>query len=146
MPISPERKALYPANWSTEIRPRILARARNRCERCGVPNHVRVFRFVDAEGDHGYMLESGEVYNAEDGAMWGMARLYDLPPGRMVYIVLTIAHVHDPDPGNCSDDNLAAWCQRCHNNHDRPMRLANAAATRRAKSATPDLFDQAAPT
>lgn len=29
----------YPSNWKTEIRPRILARAGNRCERCGAENY-----------------------------------------------------------------------------------------------------------
>ena len=28
----------YPENWKTEIRPRILARAENKCEWCGVEN------------------------------------------------------------------------------------------------------------
>lgn len=32
MPISPENKKLYPANWKSEIRPRILKRADNKCE------------------------------------------------------------------------------------------------------------------
>jgi hypothetical protein len=32
MPIRAERRGLYPANWHDEIRPAILARARNRCE------------------------------------------------------------------------------------------------------------------
>lgn len=30
----------YPANWKTEIRPRILERAQNRCELCGVENYT----------------------------------------------------------------------------------------------------------
>lgn len=29
----------YPPNWKTEIRPRILARAKHRCENCGIPNY-----------------------------------------------------------------------------------------------------------
>lgn len=40
MPIKPENKARYPKNWNTEIRPRILDRAGNRCEMCGVENHT----------------------------------------------------------------------------------------------------------
>jgi 5-methylcytosine-specific restriction endonuclease McrA len=28
----------YPANWKSEIRPRILARANDKCEECGVSN------------------------------------------------------------------------------------------------------------
>ena len=39
-------------------------------------------------------------------------------------VVLTIAHVHDPDPENVDPDNLAALCQSCHLNHDRPYHVA----------------------
>lgn len=42
MPIRPENKALYPKNWK-EIRAKILARANNRCEFCGVENHTMRF-------------------------------------------------------------------------------------------------------
>ena len=37
MPIDYSR---YPPNWKTEIRPRILARANNCCEHCGVSNYT----------------------------------------------------------------------------------------------------------
>ena len=47
--------------------------------------------------------------------------------------MLTIAHLHDPDPMNCEDENLAALCQKCHNAHDKPMRLANSKETRERK-------------
>jgi hypothetical protein len=30
---------IYPPNWLTEIRPRILARANNCCEHCGIANY-----------------------------------------------------------------------------------------------------------
>lgn len=36
-------------------------------------------------------------------------------------VVLTTAHL-DHTPENCSDNNLAALCQRCHNRYDAPMR------------------------
>src|SRR5690606_11581369 len=46
MPIRPENRDRYPANWATEIRPRILARAGNCCE--GSPDfpHCRAHRAV----------------------------------------------------------------------------------------------------
>lgn len=37
MPIKPENKGRYPANWK-EIRQRILERAGNKCEFCGAEN------------------------------------------------------------------------------------------------------------
>lgn len=36
-------------------------------------------------------------------------------------VVLTVAHL-DHDPRNCDPANLKAWCQRCHNRYDAPMR------------------------
>lgn len=38
MPIKYSR---YPPNWKTEIRPRILERAKNCCEGCGASNYSR---------------------------------------------------------------------------------------------------------
>lgn len=58
-------------------------------------------------------------------------------------VVLTVAHL-DHQPENCEDGNLRALCQRCHNRYDRPHRSKNAAATRRAKKHTGDLFGDAA--
>jgi len=39
MPIKPENRKRYPANWK-EIRAAILLRAGNRCEFCGIPNYT----------------------------------------------------------------------------------------------------------
>lgn len=51
---------------------------------------------------------------------------YRLNPknGKMVKIVLTIAHL-DHTPENCDESNLRAWCQKCHNSYDAPMRALN---------------------
>lgn len=62
---------------------------------------------------------------------WCGVENYDIRNGSK--IVLTIAHINDPDPLNCADDNLAALCQRCHNRHDIPHRKRNRAKTRRGK-------------
>jgi 5-methylcytosine-specific restriction endonuclease McrA len=56
-------------------------------------------------------------------------------------VVLTIAHLHDPNPANCNDTNLAALCQRCHNRLDAPMRAANRRKTLARKSGQLSLFD-----
>jgi len=37
-------------------------------------------------------------------------------------VVLTVAHL-DHDPTHSTDDNLAALCQACHLEHDRPTRI-----------------------
>lgn len=36
-------------------------------------------------------------------------------------VVLTVAHLNHT-PEDCSMDNLRAWCQKCHNTYDAPMR------------------------
>ena len=54
-------------------------------------------------------------------------------------IVLTVAHL-DHTPENCADENLRAWCQRCHNRYDAPVRAAGIKARRRAEKAIGDLI------
>lgn len=41
--------------------------------------------------------------------------------GKIVF--LQCAHWPDPDPAKSDDDNLHAWCQRCHNTMDGLMRV-----------------------
>ena len=77
----------YPPNWHSEIRPRILKRANNCCEECGVENYTN------------HPITGSKV-------------------------VLTIAHV-DHDITNNDDENLRAWCQKCHNGHDAQYRARN---------------------
>lgn len=126
MPVRPENIDRYPANWR-EIRERILARADNKCEKCGVLNHEVGYR--DRAGWHvvdcfrkGHYEDIGNGFSA-----------------KCVEIVLTIAHL-DHTPENCADDNLRAWCQKCHNAYDAPVRAAGIKARRRAFNASGDLF------
>lgn len=140
MPIKTENKARYPSNWQ-EIRERILTRAENRCEQCDVPNGEMVVR--GAGNDSGtYMLDQdGIVRNAETGEILGQCRLSDYEIGRISKVVLTIAHL-DHVPEHCSDDNLKALCQRCHLAYDAKHHQETAAATRRARKAMGDLFEE----
>lgn len=55
-------------------------------------------------------------------------------------VVLTVGHL-DHVPENCDPANLKAWCQRCHNTYDLPMRKAGIAQRARAQCADGDLFD-----
>ena len=97
----------YPQNWSTEIRPAVLARDNNRCAFCGVPNYaVKV-------GGHVY-YRSKRYAEAKAWAEKEREKT-DL---NVSVVVLTIAHLHDPDPMNCDMRNLAALCQKCHNQHN----------------------------
>lgn len=104
MPIKPENKKLYPKNWD-EIRQNILKRAKNRCEFCGVENHIEGFRLRDSERF---------VRTDNDVIMKRFAKAFS---HKIIKIVLTIAHL-DHDPTNNDPNNLRALCQRCHNRYD----------------------------
>lgn len=120
MPIKPENKALYPANW-TEISYRIRQRAHNRCEWCGVENMTIIHRFHSDKalwitGDQWQRLPSTEKL------LWG----------NEIKVILTVAHL-DHNPANCADDNLKALCQKCHLTYDAQHHTVNAKKTRRQK-------------
>ena len=59
--------------------------------------------------------------------------------GNPVKVVLTVAHL-DHMPENCDPQNLRAWCQRCHNRYDAPMRRAGIKARQKAACADADMF------
>jgi len=71
---------------------------------------------------------------------WCDAKQGEPHPVTLSRVVLTVAHVHDPDPGNVTPSNLAALCQRCHLAHDRPQHIAQRAAGRKAKMQTGELL------
>lgn len=136
MPIRAEQRALYPANWK-EISLRIRSeRAGNKCEQCSAPNGETVMRHKDGSA---YTLIDGQTFDAVTGEFLGYIRGSELPAGHFVKIVLTVAHL-DHDPTNCADENLKAWCQKCHLSYDAEIHKANAAETRRSKKAVSDLF------
>jgi hypothetical protein len=87
----------YPPNWKA-IRKRILLRAGNRCEFCGVENHI--YRKAEKPNKHGFF--------------------------QTTFIVLTIAHLdHDKTNHDVRDERLAALCQRCHLKYDLPRHINN---------------------
>ena len=147
MPIRPEMKARYPKDWK-QIRERILEREGHRCKWCKAPNRTLVRRVTSAPWCWvvvGSTLERRfEMRRSAEDRLWPTVRDSEkLKRGmrwdmleRPIEIVLTIAHVNDPNPENCEESNLAALCQRCHNLHDAEMRKANAAQTRSARQQT----------
>ena len=136
MPIRPENRARYPNDWK-QISERIrFERAGNKCEQCSAPNGEVVYRFDSGE----YMLEDGAVHDGTTGEFQGHCRGSEAPAGRFIKIVLTVAHL-DHTPENCADDNLRAWCQRCHNIYDAPKRREGIRRRARGKMASGDLFE-----
>lgn len=143
MPIRPEMKDRYPDDWP-QIRARILNRDGHACKFCGVKNHalggrLASGRFVPAmpTGEH----TLGLLWPEPGTRWWCKDRNYPETHHLIIIrIVLTVAHLRDPSPENCADDNLAALCQRCHNILDAPMRARNRAEAARRALPIDDLF------
>lgn len=71
----------------------------------------------------------GQCEWVEDGIRCE-ARHGELHPVTKSKVVLTTAHLDNPDPQDCRDENLAALCQLHHLALDRPHHLAKAKQTR----------------
>ncbi len=144
MPIRADLRHFYGREWRLVTRPRILARAGNRCEQCRVPNHAEVTRVA------GWWLEWVLSWRSEPGRIcwWrdvrGQIHYTPLEPpetkARTVRIVLTIAHLNHT-AGDDREENLRALCQYCHLHHD----LAHHRETRQLrKDAARPLLQEAA--
>jgi hypothetical protein len=138
MPIKPENKALYPADW-----PAISEAAKEAagwaCQHPGcTAMHLDVGEWM---GEHWKRYDSG-AYMKPDSYTWARqkaaeqqwARYGDDPgsPNKVIVIVLTVAHL-DHDPTNCAPENLRAWCQRHHLRYDAKHHAETAYMTRMQK-------------
>ncbi len=143
MPIRPENRSRYPADWKTVIVPAVRERSGNICEECGVKNHelggrLPGGRWMKAEptGDNGLRLtwpELGTYHWCSDGERREVLRI--------IRIVLTVAHLDHDDLETRDITRLRHWCQRCHNRYDAKMRAEGIKARRRATAADGDLFE-----
>ena len=107
----------HPPNWKTEIRPRILKRADNKCETCGVKNKSIVRRWKSKPEKYVYWNNKNQKI-LEKSPLAEMWLNHELK--KPIKIILTVAHLdHDPENWEVKDDRLKALCQRCHLNYDR---------------------------
>jgi hypothetical protein len=121
VPIRKEFRKFYGREWQLVIRPRIRARAGDKCEQCGSHN-----------GDIGYRDRAGNFVTTS-----ATARLVpfvpfppdDQPDAKLVLIQCGAAHLNNI-PGDDRDDNLAWLCRGCHLHHDQPVHTRNAHTTR----------------
>lgn len=125
MPIDYSR---YPASWKTEIVPRILARADNCCENCGIQNGATATSVPLRINDNGrykvkrfWISDNGDVIRIRPFAQGGDVKT--------IKVVLTIAHLdHDEENHDVPDERLRAWCQYCHLNYDADEKYRRAVA------------------
>ena len=95
---------LYPKNWKSEIRPRILKRAENKCECCGLENYSIVHSYKENNKVIWKHLTFGNYIRNE---------------AKSVKVILTIAHLdHDETNHDVKDERLKAMCQLCHLRYD----------------------------
>lgn len=158
MPLTTQEKKAYPPDWRAR-RQRILERDAHHCANCGVPNYAVGYR--DDQGRFVPLRGNGPCDAAGRGRCWPdshhrityrEAKEFldicnrDRPNSpRYIVIVLTIAHLKrttgEPTDGplDCSDEDLAALCQRCHLAIDRP-RHKKRRGRANAETATGSLF------
>jgi hypothetical protein len=143
MPIKPENKAKYPANWSKEIVPAIRERSGNKCELCGVPNYELGGRAPSGKWHKATPTGTGgrspSGLEWPEPGDWAWCQGYDVQL-RIVRIVLTVMHLNHKEE-DCRPENLKHACQRCHLRYDVNHHKATAEKTRRAKLGMKDLFD-----
>jgi hypothetical protein len=122
VPIRPEFREYYkPPQWP-EVRKRILARAKDRCEQCGKPNRKMVQTFSDRNPATGAPLMfwaplDSTAWRDHNRRLWPHLRIIRGAQPHTIRVVLTIAHLNHT-PGDDRDDNLKALCQWCHLNYD----------------------------
>ena len=116
MPIDYKR---YPANWLSEIRPRILAWANNKCENDGCDfAHLEEVWAVKRKGRTTGWYRDFDIANQQPKSR-EMKNGKIIPNPKKVKVILTIAHLdHDETNVNVSDERLKAMCQLCHLRYD----------------------------
>ena len=118
----------YHPNWLKKIRPDILKRSKNKCEFCGIENHLLGYRdkktknFIELENS----IEN-DIFLQENNI-------------KLTKIVLTIAHL-DHDKSNNDYSNLKALCQACHLNYDMDRHVFNRKHNPHKKAGQQAFFD-----
>jgi len=142
----PINYSLYAKNWKTEIRPAILRRANNCCEKCGVGNYAAVRwdkeskEWERACGNiHVDAIGMGDCTYKEARILCDFWNESSDGEGKWIVICLTIAHL-DHNINNNNYSNLSALCQRCHINHDKDHHRQNAKETIEKKKGLQSLF------
>lgn len=106
MPIRPENRELYPADWPAISELIRFTRAGGRCE---------------CEGECGRGTHAGRCPNVHGQPAYGTGSR----------VILTTAHLNHT-PQDCRLENLKAMCQGCHLHYDKDHHARTRAATRMA--------------
>lgn len=128
MPIDYKR---YPKNWK-ELRAKVLQRAGNKCEGCGVENYSILNK---TDGRKPCQTDWDMIHSRIRHSHSNMTE--SLKHHGFKKIILTIAHLdHDEENQDVTIDRLKALCQRCHLHYD----VEEKKRRRKNKKAVEDLF------
>ncbi|MFE1599081.1 hypothetical protein [Methylobacterium sp. ID0610] len=137
MPIRPEHRFFYPIDWPQLSEAIRFRRARGRCEACARPHLQRVCHLGDGRW---WDAEIGAWRDGTGRRLRGRPKIGDLIDRvRTTRVVLATTH-RDHDSSNNADDNLAAFCQRCHMLHVREEHRRRRSRTLFRCRAVGDLF------
>ncbi|QQP93666.1 hypothetical protein IGS68_32140 (plasmid) [Skermanella sp. TT6] len=136
MPIRPEDRFYYPIDWhqlSLSIR---FKRAGGRCEKCGRRHLARIRVLPD-----GRWMDCavGDTWRDRHGHQCPWPDIVEIAGSKLSRVVLSCCH-KDWNPENNHPSNLAAWCQWCHLDSDRPWHRRQFALTIKMRRSLGDLF------
>jgi hypothetical protein len=148
VPIKPENRALYPANWPA-VSVEAKERARWACQHEGCTARHYAVGYWKKDGTWIELApppDNEPVFVGRWGALkqraaeiqWSRAGDDPETDVKVVVCVLTTAHL-DHDPTNCTPGNLRVWCQWHHLYYDRDKHAESAYMTRMAKRGNLDL-------
>ena len=137
MPIRPDMRPFYPANWpaiSSAIR---FGRAGGCCEYCGKAHGAHVRQLRDGRwtaGDGIWREARGRTARAPDMLDYGEIRAWKRP------VVLACCHARH-DPRDSDPSLLVAACNACHLRLDREWHRRQRWVTWRSRYAIGDLLE-----
>lgn len=103
---------LYPENWTSEIVPAIIERAKNCCEDCCLPNKSIVYSVKFFIRDETGKIKPRMVWFRNEQDANREVRRGEI---KKVTVILTVAHLnHDETNPNIKLEDLKALCQACH--------------------------------
>jgi hypothetical protein len=97
MPIRPDLRRFYGRDWRRVVRPRILARAGNKCEECGKPDreHVETVTYAARFVSLMWWRSAGRRWTSAQSVQtpreFFRNKVCDMPPPRSIRVILTVA-------------------------------------------------------
>lgn len=131
-------KALYPSDWPEISQYVRFVREHGICQSCGRNHGMQIRQLPDGR----WYDDRSQFWRDKNGNMTFSPDIFEFSNSKTFRVYLAAAHIdHDPRINGDNDyDRLAAWCQKCHLNHDRPFHIRTRRFIRKSRLAIGDLF------